>query len=186
MLVYYMRATSTWWRHEGGGSAWRQAARIEGNGSDIHDQPRNFHQTLSRQTMSDSPGLGDESHYSKSWTMHEPRTSDAWKQAVINHTNTLTPAQQLEFKGPATVNDCLRILREHQAQKSAFTRVLRFFEPLIDTLKRFEGAIDVTVQVNTGIGSPIWGRCGLQSRCARSLGQETLWGIANCIEDLGC
>lgn len=55
---------------------------------------------------------------------------DAWKQALINHPSSLSPAQQLQFKAPATVDDCLRILKEHRAQKKAITQVLQFFEPL--------------------------------------------------------
>lgn len=76
---------------------------------------------------------------------------------MLDYTNSLTPSQQLKVRAPATSDDCVRILKEHRGRKKAFTRILQFFEPLIHTLKRLEGAIDVVVQVNAGIASPIWG-----------------------------
>ncbi|KAF7122048.1 hypothetical protein CNMCM5793_000003 [Aspergillus hiratsukae] len=42
-------------------------------------------------------------------------------------------------------------------EKRGFTRIAKFLEPVIDPLKRLEGTLDVIVQVNAGIASPIWG-----------------------------
>ena len=82
---------------------------------------------------------------------------DAWSQAVLDYTDSLSPSQQLKIRAPATSDDCVRILKEHRSRKKAFTRILQILEPFIHTLKRLEGAIDVVVQVNAGIASPVWG-----------------------------
>lgn len=84
-------------------------------------------------------------------------TPDSWHQAVTDYTNTLTPSQQREFKAPATVEQCLQILTDNRTRKKAFTRILELVRPIVDPLKRFEGAIDVVVQISSGIASPIWG-----------------------------
>ncbi|KAL9600505.1 MAG: hypothetical protein Q9219_003156 [cf. Caloplaca sp. 3 TL-2023] len=83
--------------------------------------------------------------------------SEAWHQAVEGYTQALAPRHQLEFKAPTTVDQCLQILIHYRSHKKGFTRILEFCKPLIEPLKRFEGAIDVIVQTNSGIASPIWG-----------------------------
>ncbi|KAL9609169.1 MAG: hypothetical protein Q9167_006046 [Letrouitia subvulpina] len=83
--------------------------------------------------------------------------SEAWQQAVKNYTQALPLKKQSELKAPTTTEQCLQILSDHRSRKKGYTRVLELFKPLIDPLKRFEGAIDVTVQTHAGIASPIWG-----------------------------
>lgn len=51
----------------------------------------------------------------------------------------------------------MQVLESKSSRKKGFTRLLQVFKPFIDPLKRFEGAIDVVIQTNAGIGSPIWG-----------------------------
>ncbi|KAF7158752.1 hypothetical protein CNMCM5623_003916 [Aspergillus felis] len=70
------------------------------------------------------------------------QTSDTWEEAVAKYVKSLDPDKQREFQAPATVEACLR---------------LSFLAPVIDPLKRLEGSLDVIVQVNAGIASPIWG-----------------------------
>lgn len=42
-------------------------------------------------------------------------------------------------------------------RRRGFTQVLEVMKPVLEPLKRFESVIDVVVQTNGGIGSPIWG-----------------------------
>ncbi|KAF4181912.1 hypothetical protein CNMCM8694_009355 [Aspergillus lentulus] len=55
------------------------------------------------------------------------QTTDSWEEAVTKYVKSLDPDKQREFQVPATVEACL------------------------------QGTIDVIVQVNAGIASPIWG-----------------------------
>ena len=83
--------------------------------------------------------------------------SEAWQSAVQRYMSSLTPAQKGAFKVPADAGMCLDMIFQAQGRKKAFTQLLELIRPLIDPLKRFEGAIDVIVQTNGGIASPIWG-----------------------------
>lgn len=98
---------------------------------------------LSQKTTSTSLGLSS--------------AGDTWEEAVINHVNTLEPGKRREFQAPATVEACLQVLAINRTRKRTFTRISEFLQPAIEPLKRFEGALDVIVQVNAGIASPIWG-----------------------------
>lgn len=69
----------------------------------------------------------------------------------------LDPLKQQKFQAPTTVDECLEAIVLNGQKRRSFTRILEFLRPLIDPLKRFESAIDVVVQVNAGIVSPIWG-----------------------------
>jgi hypothetical protein len=51
----------------------------------------------------------------------------------------------------------MEIIKRAQGRKKCFERLMLTFRPLIGPLKRFEGAIGVMVQTNSGIASPIWG-----------------------------
>ncbi|KAK2766023.1 hypothetical protein FQN54_007538 [Arachnomyces sp. PD_36] len=92
-----------------------------------------------------------------SLTTYVAGPSGAWERAVKDYIGSLPPAQQQAAKAPATVDECIQILITQSSRKKAFTRVLDAFRPIIDPLKRFEGAIDVLVQTSSGIASPIWG-----------------------------
>ncbi|GIJ86865.1 hypothetical protein Asppvi_005763 [Aspergillus pseudoviridinutans] len=85
------------------------------------------------------------------------QTSDTWEVAVAKYVKSLHPDKQREFQAPATVEACLRDLSTNGARKRGFTRIAEFLGPVIDPLKRLEGTLDVIVQVNAGIASPIWG-----------------------------
>lgn len=84
-------------------------------------------------------------------------TSPSWQLAVASHLNSLTPEQARDFKSPASLEECLDILTQAATHTSRFSNLLQLFRPVISPLKRFEGALDVIVQVNAGIASPIWG-----------------------------
>ncbi|GIK05275.1 hypothetical protein Aspvir_009379 [Aspergillus viridinutans] len=85
------------------------------------------------------------------------RTSDTWEEAVAKYVKSLDPDKQREFQAPATVEACLQVLSTNGTRKRGFTRIAEFLGPVIDPLKRLEGTLDVIVQVNAGIASPIWG-----------------------------
>lgn len=84
-------------------------------------------------------------------------SEDGWQAAVASHINTLTPEQARDFRAPASLQECLDILTRASMRTSRFSNLLQLFRPVIGPLKRFEGALDVVVQVNSGIASPIWG-----------------------------
>lgn len=84
-------------------------------------------------------------------------TPDTWEEAVAKYVKSLDPDKQREFQAPATVEACLQVLSINGTRKRGFTRIAKFLEPVIDPLKRLEGTLDVIVQVNCGIASPIWG-----------------------------
>jgi hypothetical protein len=85
------------------------------------------------------------------------QTTDSWEEAVTKYVRSLDPDKQREFQAPATVEACLQVLSTNGTRKRSFTRIAEFLGPVIDPLKRLEGTIDVIVQVNAGIASPIWG-----------------------------
>lgn len=81
---------------------------------------------------------------------------EAWQLAVENHVASLTATQREAFVAPTTAADCMDIIAKSQRRRS-FTRVLEKMKPLLEPLRRFESVIDVVIQTNGGIGSPIWG-----------------------------
>ncbi|EAW17002.1 ATP-binding protein [Aspergillus fischeri NRRL 181] len=85
------------------------------------------------------------------------QTTDSWEEAVAKYVKSLDPDKQREFQAPATVEACLQVLSTNGTRKRSFTRIAEFLGPVIDSLKRLEGTLDVIVQVNAGIASPIWG-----------------------------
>jgi hypothetical protein len=76
--------------------------------------------------------------------------------AVRTHIASLSPAQRKGFEAPATPEDCINAI-EKCKRRPRVIRVLETFRPVLQPLKRFESVIDVLVQTNGGIGSPIWG-----------------------------
>ena len=43
------------------------------------------------------------------------------------------------------------------SRRRGVTKILEVMKPILQPLKRFESVIDVIVQTNGGMGSPIWG-----------------------------
>lgn len=83
--------------------------------------------------------------------------SKTWQDAVQSFLSSLGPTERAAFRAPASPDDCTAVLLATQRRKTKLTRILDLMKPAIDPLKRFESAIDVIVQVNAGIASPIWG-----------------------------
>ncbi|KAI1465505.1 uncharacterized protein F4812DRAFT_126275 [Daldinia caldariorum] len=84
-------------------------------------------------------------------------TSATWQDAVQSFLSSLGPNERAAFQVPASPDDCVGVLLATQRRKSKLSRILELMQPAIEPLKRFESAIDVIVQVNAGIASPIWG-----------------------------
>ena len=84
-------------------------------------------------------------------------SSDAWQLAAQQYLSSLPDAQKAAFKIPADAGMCLEMIIQAQGRKKGFTRLMELLKPLIDPLKRFEGAIDIIMQTHGGIASPIWG-----------------------------
>ncbi|KAI0169368.1 hypothetical protein GGR52DRAFT_518637 [Hypoxylon sp. FL1284] len=85
------------------------------------------------------------------------KSSRTWQDAVQSFLSSLGPTERAAFRAPANPDDCMALLLATQRRKTKLTRILDLMKPAIDPLKRFESAIDVVVQVNAGIASPIWG-----------------------------
>lgn len=82
--------------------------------------------------------------------------SDAWQIAVETHLASLTTSQRAAFVAPANADDCMKIItKSHRVR--GLSRVLNVMRLVIDPLRRFEAVIDVLVQTNGGLCSPIWG-----------------------------
>lgn len=81
---------------------------------------------------------------------------DAWQIAVQSHLASLTTTQRAGFQATASPDECLKLMVSSHRERS-FTRILNLLRPIIEPLKRFENVVDVLVQTNGGIGSPIWG-----------------------------
>ncbi|KAH8817304.1 hypothetical protein F5884DRAFT_853725 [Xylogone sp. PMI_703] len=84
------------------------------------------------------------------------QVSDAWQLAVETHLSSLSALQRAAFVAPATADDCMNLIAK-SLRVRGFSRVLSRMRPLIDPLRRFESVIDVLVQTNGGLCSPIWG-----------------------------
>lgn len=85
-----------------------------------------------------------------------PAKASAWQNAIERHLNCLSASQRKTFVAPADPDDCLELIRQAQGRKK-YDRFMVALRPLIEPLKRFEGCIDVLVQAQSGIASPIWG-----------------------------
>ena len=81
----------------------------------------------------------------------------AWEQAIQQYMAVLPESQKSTFKAPTDPESCLNIIVEAQARKRGFSRLMQLIRPLIDSLKRFESAIDVIMQTHGAVASPIWG-----------------------------
>ena len=82
---------------------------------------------------------------------------DAWQLAVERHLAALPESQKAGFTAPANPDACLNLIIQAQGRKKGFTRLMELMRPLIDPLKRFEGAIDVLIQTHGALLSPVWG-----------------------------
>lgn len=82
---------------------------------------------------------------------------NAWQLAVEQYLASLPDPQRAAFKAPANADTCLNMIIRAQGRKRGFTRLMELIRPLIDPLKRFEGAIDVLIQTHGAVASPIWG-----------------------------
>lgn len=82
---------------------------------------------------------------------------DPWQLAVQQHLATLPESQKAGFVAPANADACLGLIIRAQGRKKGFSRLMELLRPLIDPLKRFEGAIDVITQTHGAVASPIWG-----------------------------
>ncbi|KAI0853403.1 hypothetical protein F5Y00DRAFT_270584 [Daldinia vernicosa] len=85
------------------------------------------------------------------------KASTTWQDAVQSFLSSLGPSERAAFQVPTSPDDCMAVLLATQRRKSKLTRILELMKPAIEPLKRFESAVDVIVQVNAGIASPIWG-----------------------------
>ena len=83
--------------------------------------------------------------------------TDAWTVVLQQHLDSLSPLQQQTLKATTNAAACLDIIRLARGRRKGYDRVLQTLQGLIDPIKRFEGVIDVVVQVNSGIVTPIWG-----------------------------
>ena len=82
---------------------------------------------------------------------------DAWQLAVERHLAALPESQKAGFTSPANPDACLNLIIQAHGRKKGFTRLMELMRPLIDPLKRFEGAIDVLIQTHGALLSPVWG-----------------------------
>ena len=84
--------------------------------------------------------------------------STSWDLALEIHIASLSPAQRAAFLSPSSADNCIALIRAARdgRKRAGLTKVLEALRPLIDSLKKFEGAIDVLVQTNGGLCSPIW------------------------------
>jgi hypothetical protein len=79
-----------------------------------------------------------------------------WQYAVEKHLSCLSGTQRARFVAPANADECLELIRQAQGRKK-YERFMVALRPLIEPLKRFEGSIDVLVQAQSCIASPVWG-----------------------------
>ncbi|MCJ1251597.1 hypothetical protein MMC30_008832 [Trapelia coarctata] len=83
--------------------------------------------------------------------------TNAWIVVLQQHLASLPPLQQQSLKATTNAGACLDIIRLARGRQKGYDRLLLALQGLIDPIKRFEGVIDVIVQVNSDIASPIWG-----------------------------
>lgn len=83
--------------------------------------------------------------------------TDAWTVVLQRHLSSLPPLQQQSLKATTSAGACLDIIRLARGRRKGYDRLLLALQGLVEPIKRFEGVIDVMVQVNSGIATPIWG-----------------------------
>ncbi|PQE19469.1 Vegetative incompatibility HET-E-1 protein [Rutstroemia sp. NJR-2017a WRK4] len=89
--------------------------------------------------------------------MDSAKTStETWQIAVQKHLDSLSPAQKAAFKAPASAADCISIIQGSERRRG-LSRVIQAIQPILEPLERFENVLDVVVQTNGAMGSPIWG-----------------------------
>jgi len=81
---------------------------------------------------------------------------DPWQIAIHTHLASLSDAQRANFQAIASPEDCLQLITNSRRVRGS-SKLLNLLRPVIEPLKRFEHVVDVLVQTNAGIGSPIWG-----------------------------
>ncbi|MCJ1312013.1 hypothetical protein MMC25_005687 [Agyrium rufum] len=101
--------------------------------------------------------------------------SDAWSVVLQRHLSSLPKEQQTSLKDTANAEACLDVVRRARSRRKGYDRLLFALQDLIDPIKRFEGVVDVIVQVNCGIASPVWGPL----RLALTLASERLATLQN-------
>lgn len=99
---------------------------------------------------------GPETPYSIMTLVQFPSKPTAWQYAIEKHLSYLSATQRKTFVAPADPDNCLELIRQSQGRKK-YDYFMMALRPLIEPLKRFEGSIDVLVQAQSGIASPIWG-----------------------------
>lgn len=87
--------------------------------------------------------------------VQSPNQAIGWHQAIERYLSGLSATQRKTFTAPASADDCVELIRQAQGRKK-YDRFMVALRPLIEPLKRFEGSIDVLVQAQAGIASPIW------------------------------
>ena len=101
--------------------------------------------------------------------------ADAWSAVLQRHLATLPQREQQSLKAAASAGECLDIVRLARGRKKGYDRLLLALQGLIEPVKKFEAVVDVIVQVNAGIASPIWGPL----RLALGLASERLATLQN-------
>ncbi|OTB02990.1 hypothetical protein M426DRAFT_188767 [Hypoxylon sp. CI-4A] len=81
----------------------------------------------------------------------------AWHDSAQSLISSLGLAERAAFQVPASPDDCIATLIVTQHQKTKLERIFNLIGPTIIPLERFEKAVSVIIQVDTGIESPVWG-----------------------------
>ncbi|TAQ84244.1 hypothetical protein B7494_g7441 [Chlorociboria aeruginascens] len=89
---------------------------------------------------------------------------DAWTVVLLGYLASLPPLQQQSLKSVTNAGAYLDIIRLTRDRRKGYDKLLLMLQGLIDPINRFEGAIDVVVQVNSAIR-----RTGVQLRALRTL-----------------
>ena len=91
------------------------------------------------------------------------------------HLTSIPPLQQQTLVAASNAGECLDIIRHARGRRKGYDRLLLALQGLIDPIKKFEDVVDVIVQVNASIASPIWGPLKL----ALGLASERLATLQN-------
>lgn len=68
----------------------------------------------------------------------------------------LDPNQQAIFKTNVDASEIVRVLQAIGESSGSISRLVVFSEKVVQPFWQFNNALDVIVQVNAGIGSPLW------------------------------
>lgn len=68
----------------------------------------------------------------------------------------LDPNQQDVFKSTVDASEIVRVLQGVRESHGSISRLVAFSEKVVQPFWQFNNALDVIVQVNAGIGSPLW------------------------------